>query len=295
MNTLNLLRQAKNKKYAIGAFNAANTETLIAITNAAKKLKSPIILEASEGEVNYIGVEQLAALAQIYKKQTGVPIILNLDHAKTFEACKSAIDAGFDYVHLDGSKLPLDENIKVTKKVVEYAKAQNPKVIVEGEMDHIQGSSADHTSEDPSLYDKPEYFTNPKAAKDFVNQTGIDVFASFIGNLHGVFSKETRLKFDILEQLTNILPDTFLSLHGGSGTNKEDVKKAINLGIVKVNVNSEMRMAFKKTLQESLNKTDEIAVYKITPNAIMAVQKVVEDKIILFGSNNFAEKIESII
>lgn len=295
MNTQKLLIQAKNKKYALGAFNTANIEGLIAITNAAYKLKSPIILEASEGEVNYIGVKQLAALVQVYREKIGVPIILNLDHAKTFEACKEAIDAGFNYVHLDGSKLPLEENIKVTKKVVEYAHAQNPKVLVEGEMDHIQGSSADHTREDPNLYDKPEYFTKAHAAKDFVSQTKIDVFASFIGNLHGVFSKETRLKFNILEELKKELPNTFLSLHGGSGTNKEDIKKAIDMGVVKVNVNSEMRMAFKKTLQKALNETDEIAIYKITPSAIEAVQKVVEEKIMLFGSSNFEEEIETIV
>jgi fructose-bisphosphate aldolase, class II len=298
MKASELIQNAKKNKFAIGAFNAANTETLKAIIQAAVNSQSPIIIEASDGEVNYIGMHQLVALVKCYREETGLPIIINLDHAKDFEICKQAVDAGFDYVHIDGSKLPLDENIKVTKQVVEYAHAHG--VMVEGEMDHIQGSSADHTNEDPSLYEKPEYYTNPQKAKEFVEATGIDVFASFIGNLHGVYAKEMRLKFDIFKELTDLLPNTYFSLHGGSGINADDVRKAIQMGIVKVNVNSEMRIAFKETLQKSLNETDEVAIYKITPPAIEAVQKVVEDKIAIFGSGgsnlpNPPEEISSLV
>lgn len=284
--TLELLENAKKEGYAIGAFNAANIETLKAITGAAKNLNSPVILESSEGEINYVGLKQMVSLVNVYKEELEIPIILNLDHSKSFEACKNAIDAGFDYVHIDGSELDFDNNVELTKKVVEYAHSHG--VVVEGEMDHIQGSSADHTDEDPSLYEKPEYYTDPEKAGEFVSQTEIDVFAGFIGNLHGIYSKEIRLKFEILEKLKNVLPNTFFSLHGGSGINEEDVKKAISMGIVKVNVNSEMRLVFKNALRETLKETEEIAIYKITPQAIEAVEKVIEKKIRLFGSEQKA-------
>ena len=279
-----LLLKAKKEKFAIGAFNAANIETLKAITSAAVKLSSPILIEASEGEADYIGKTQLAALVRIYKIENNIPIILNLDHAPSFDACKDAIEAGFDYVHFDGSKLPFDENVRIAKEVVKYAHEHN--VMVEGEIDHIEGSSADHTKQSPKDFQEGSHYTDPKQALEFVSETGVDVFASFIGNLHGLYAEEVHLNLELLEEIKKLLPDTFLSLHGGSGINDEEVKKAVKIGISKVNVNSEMRIAFKKTLQKSLNESNEVAIYKLTPPAIEEVQKVVEKKIMLFGSNN---------
>ncbi len=287
MKAQELFKKAKENHFAIGAFNAANVETLKAVTGAAKKLNSPVIIEASDGEVKYIGINQLVALARAYENEHNIPIILNLDHAKTFEACKEAVDAGFDYVHIDGSKLPYEENIEITKKVVKYAHERG--VMVEGEMDHIQGSSADHTKESPDKFNDPKFMTVPEKAKEFVEITEIDTFASFIGNLHGIYATELHLNLDILKKLNELLPQTYFSLHGGSGINSEDVKSAIKTGIVKVNVNSEMRMAFKSTLQQTLNSSDEIAIYKVAQPAIDAVQEVVESKILLFGSNNTLE------
>jgi fructose-bisphosphate aldolase, class II len=284
MTAKELLLKAKSEKYAIGAFNAANLETLKSIVAAASKLSSPVLIEASEGEADYVGKTQLAALIRIYKIENNIPIILNLDHASSFDACKEAIDAGFDYVHFDGSKLPFDENVRTAKEVVKYAHEHN--VLVEGEIDHIEGSSADHTKQSPEEFQKGSHYTDPKQALEFVSSTGIDVFASFIGNLHGLYAEEVHLRLDLLEEIKKLLPDTFLSLHGGSGLNDEEVRKAIKIGISKVNVNSEMRIAFKKTLQTTLNESDEVAIYKLTPPAISAVQEVVEKKIMLFGSNN---------
>ena len=284
MTTREQLEKAGKEHYAIGAFNAANIETLKAVINAATKLRSPVIIEASEGEVEYIGKKQLSALVRIYKLSNNIPITVNLDHAASFEACREAIESGFDYVHIDGSKLPYDENVRITKEVADYAHKHN--VVVEGEMDHIGGSSANHTNEDPESVQKKTRYTNPQKALDFVSSTGIDVFASFVGNLHGLYAEEIHLKLNLLEEIKKLLPDTFLSLHGGSGIFNDDVKKAIKTGIVKVNVNSEMRIAFKAALQKSLNETDEIAIYKLTPPAIQAVQEIVERKILLFGSND---------
>ncbi len=279
---LQILQTAKQKGVAIGAFNVGNLETIKAITQAAKSLKSPILIEASPGEAQHIGVKQLVALARTYEDQIQLPIILNLDHGTDPEIIKQAILEGFDYVHYDGGKLSYDEYVLNASKIVELAHKHN--ILVEGEIDHIEGSSADHTSENTEKYADPKLFTDPARAKDFVEKTGIDVFASFIGNLHGIYANQKHLNLEILQNIHSEIPNTFLSLHGGSGIYDDDVKKAISLGIVKVNVNSEMRIAFKMTLQKELNETTEIAAYKYMESPISAVQKVVENKIRLFGS-----------
>ncbi|NMB70144.1 class II fructose-bisphosphate aldolase [candidate division WWE3 bacterium] len=277
-----ILKQANDEHFALGAFNCANIETLKAITQAAANLKAPVILEASDGEINYMGYEQMVSLKRIYEKQVGIPIILNLDHGKDFDSCKRAIEAGFDYVHLDGGKMEFEDNVAMATEVVKLAHEHG--IPVEGEMDHIEGSSADHTTEDPKNLQNEKLFTDPDRAEEFVRRTGIDVFASFIGNLHGLYADQKHLKMDLLTKIKEKLPNTWLSLHGGSGTDSNDVVNAIKLGIVKVNVNSELRIAFKMTLQEVLNASDEIAVYKIMDKPIKEVQRVVEGKIKLFGT-----------
>ncbi|RJR27122.1 class II fructose-bisphosphate aldolase [candidate division WWE3 bacterium] len=286
MNVYEILKKADDGNYALGAFNCANIETFKAITNAAKKLKSPILIEASDGEVTYIGYKQMVALKQIYMEETGVPIILNLDHGKDFESCKRAIEAGFDYVHIDASKSSFEDALREAAEVVKLAHKHG--IPVEGEIDHIEGSSADHRSEDPTRLQDPKLFTDPERAREFVEKTGVDVFASFVGNLHGIYASNMHLNLDLLKKIKATIPDTFLSLHGGSGIFDEDVRQAVTMGIVKVNVNSEMRIAFKMSLQELLNSTNEVAVYKIMDKPIEAVQKVVEYKIGLFGSTGKA-------
>lgn len=276
-----LFNKAAQEKYAIGAFNAASLETLKAITNAAKKLSSPLLIESSPGEAKYVGIKQLVRLARTFEEELQIPIILNLDHGTDIDVLKEGIDEGFNYVHFDGGKLSFEENVRIAREVVEYAHKKG--VMVEGEMDHIEGSSADHTKEDTSLYARSELYTDPKKAKEFVEKTGIDVFASFVGNLHGIYANQMHLDLERLREIKSLLPNTYLSLHGGSGIFDDDVKQAIQLGIAKVNVNSELRVAFKMTLQEVLNASNEIAVYKIMEKPIAAVQKVVEQKIKLFG------------
>ncbi len=284
MNAREILSKAFKEHYAIGAFNACNIETLKAIINAAKKFQSPVLIEASDGEANYIGKKELAALIRIYRQEYGVPIILNLDHGVSFDSCKEAIESGFDYVHFDGSKLPFDENLSIATEVVKLAHQHN--VLVEGEIDHIEGSSADHTKEDPKSYQDASHYTDPEQAKEFVEKTGVDTFASFVGNLHGLYAEELHLNLDILKKIRQAIPNTFLSLHGGSGINDDEVKEAIKTGITKVNVNSEMRVTFKNTLQKTLNENSDVAFYKLSKEAIEATQSVVEKKIELFGSRN---------
>ena len=282
MKAQELLKKAREKGVAIGAFNVGNLETFKAITQAAKNLHSPVLIEASPGEAGFMGFKQLVYLARAYEDQIQLPIILNLDHGESVESILEAIKAGFDYVHYDGSKFSYEENLENASIVVE--EAHKKEIMVEGEIDHIEGSSADHTKENTKMYSKPELFTNPQKAKEFVEKTGVDVFASFIGNLHGIYADVIHLNLDKLKEICTALPHTYLSLHGGSGVYDDDVKHAIKMGIVKVNVNSEIRVAFKMTLQEEIGKTTEIAPYKYMKRPIEEVQKVVETKMKLFGS-----------
>jgi fructose-bisphosphate aldolase, class II len=275
--------KAKQEKFAVGAFNAANIETLKAIVGAAFELKSPVIIEASAGEVSYIGDKELRALVDVYKERFNIPIFLNLDHSHDVQASFEAIDAGYDLIHFDGGELEFTLNIEQTKQVVEKAHLSN--LIVEGEIDHIQGSSADHRLTDASEMQKLGSYTKPEQALDFVNKTKVDILASFIGNVHGIYKESPILDLELLKQISNIIPDTYLSLHGGSGISAQYITGAISSGnIVKINVNSELRIAFKETLTKEVNNTDEISVYKFMGPVIDSVKQVVMDKMQLFGS-----------
>lgn len=289
-------KKAQEEKFAIGAFNAASIETLKAIVGAAKNLKSPVMIEASQGEVNYFGARELVGVVRAMEQSYEVPILLNLDHAAGFDDCKVAVDLGFDYVHLDGSKLDLSENIRQTRQLTEYAHKKG--VLVEGEIDNINvmgASSADHRHESPDAVRDEKFYTEPEKAYKFVQETGVDTFASFVGNVHGLYQGAKRIDLSRLLRIKEKLGDRFLSLHGGSGIPEQDVDEAIKTGVVKVNVNSELRVAFIDKLREVLMERNpvsaegsgtaaEIAIYKLMPEAICAMQRIVEEKIRLFGS-----------
>ena len=273
--------KAKNEMFALGAFNAANLETIKAVASASKNLASPILIECSPGEINFLGIQRAVKIIRSFEEEMEIPIILNLDHGTDPEQIKKAVDAGFDYVHFDGGKLSLDDAIKQGKELVRYAHKKG--ILIEGEIDHIEGSSSDYTKEKPDV--DPSLYTDPRKAKRFVDETEVDTFASFVGNLHGIYSENKHLNLDLLREIHNMIPHTYLSLHGGSGIIEGDITQAIKNGIVKINVNSEMRIAFKMTLQETLNNSNEIAAYKFMQKSIDEVQKVVENKIKLFGSS----------
>lgn len=281
-------KKAREEGFAIGAFNAASIETLKAIVGAAKKLRSPVIIEASHGEVEFIGLHELVATVRALSKDTGVPILLNLDHAPTLVSCHQALQAGFDLIHFDGSKLPYEKNVEIARTVAAEAHPQG--VLVEGEIDNINAlgaSSADLRGRNIDDFRRDDLYTDPDKAARFVKETGVDIFAAFVGNVHGLYSQPKTLRVDLIEEIVRRLPDSFLSLHGGSSIPEAEVRRVIKLGIVKVNVNSELRVAFRDTLRQTLEAEptrDEVAIYKIMPSAIAAVQKIVEEKIALFGS-----------
>jgi fructose-bisphosphate aldolase class II len=281
MTARDWFERARKERFAIGAFNVGNLETLQAIVRAAVIKKSPVIIEASPGESEFMGAANLVDLVKNYK-EAGTEIILNLDHATEFEKVKEAFAAGFDYLHFDGGKLDFEENVKIATQVVALA---HPKgVMVEGEVDHITGSSALHTGVQVETEQAKGNYSDPQKAKEFVDRTGIDTYASFIGNAHGLYANEKRLDLNRLKEIRAAIPNTFLSLHGGSGVNKDDIKSAIEIGINKINVNTEMRNAYRKELEVKLAKSEEVAMYKLYPEIIEEVQKVVMDKIDLFGS-----------
>lgn len=281
MNARDWFSRAKAEKFAIGAFNVGNLETLQAIVRAAINKKSPVIIEASPGESSFMGYKNLVDLVQNYREE-GAEIILNLDHATDFAKVQEAFESGFDYLHFDGGEYPFEENVKIANQVVEMAHAKG--VMVEGEVDHITGSSALHTDVKVETEQAKGNYSDSKKAQEFVLATGIDTYASFVGNSHGLYANEKRLDLARLKEIKEAIPDTFLSLHGGSGVNKDDIRGAIEIGINKINVNTEMRNAYHQELVELLKNSDEVAMYKLYPEIIGKVEKVVEDKIDLFGS-----------
>lgn len=290
--------KAQKEKWAIGQFNFSDFTQLKGIINAAKATNSPIILGTSEGESRFFGLEEAVALRNVLRRKTKLPIFLNLDHGKSFEYLKLAIDAGYDMVHFDGSKLSLEDsprgeagNINITKQVVKYAKRKN--VLVEGEVGKIGTDSSKVYLEKFEI--KEDDLTKPEEAELYISKTGVDLLAVSIGNFHGIEASgiDPNLRLDVLKNIEETLRqaqgktrNVFLVLHGGSGTHKEDIIEAIKLGIVKININTELRLAFSGNLRRALSDMEEIVPYKYLAEPLAAVEGVVSFKIKLFGSEN---------
>jgi fructose-bisphosphate aldolase, class II len=280
-----MYERARKEKFAIGAFNIDNQETMIAVARAHKAKNAPVMVEASDGEVKALGIKNIRDMVNNYSQEYGVEMYINLDHSPTVESCKAAIDAGFEFIHIDISQANHDatdeEIIEATKEVVRYAAKTG--ALVESEPHYFGGSSNVH-KETIDYEEIKKTFSTPHGAKAFVNSTGIDTFAVAIGNLHGKYPVPKQLDIALLEQIRASI-DCAISLHGGSGTPDHFYKEAVRAGVTKVNINSDMRVAFRETLEKVLKENpDEYAVVKLMPEVIEAVQKVVEHKIEMFGS-----------
>lgn len=280
------IKEAEEKKVAIGHFNISNIEALHGIYNAAKKLNVPVIIGLSEGEEAFFGRDEASVLIKMIRERDNFPIFLNADHHYGFDSVKNAIDAGFDAVIIDKVESNLEENIEITKKCVLYAKDINKKegrdVLVEAELGYI-GTSSKLLDEAPT--GAGETKTDPKEAKKFVDSTGIDLLAPSVGNIHGMV-KGGNPKLDI-EKVKEIRETCGvpLVLHGGSGISDEDFKNAIKAGISIVHINTEIRVAYRNALEKYLKENEkEVAPYKILQPAIEAVEKVVEDRLKLFNN-----------
>jgi fructose-bisphosphate aldolase class II len=284
-----LMRRSREEHFAVGAFNIDNQETLIAIAKASQATHSPVLVEVSDGEVKALGLQNLRCMVDNYKEEYGIELYLNLDHSPSVEDCKRAIEAGYEFIHIDISQANHDATeediIAKTREVVEYAKFTG--ALIESEPHYFGGSSNVHKE----AFDYEEIkktFSTPEGAKAFVNATGIDTFAAAVGNLHGSYPVPKQLDLDLLRQVRGAI-ECQISLHGGSGTPGHFFQEAAQIGVSKVNINSDMRIAFRDTLEKVLKEhPDEYAVMKLMPEVIAEIQRVVEEKIGLFGSGGKA-------
>lgn len=281
--------RANRDHFALGAFNLDNQETLIAVVRAAQAKKAPVLVEVSQTEVEALGLENVRDLVDNYKTKFGVEIYINLDHSPSVNDAIAGITAGYECIHIDISQArhnaSRDEIIAETKKVVNAARLTG--ALVEAEERYFLGSSNLH--KEKINYDEVNKFqTKPAEAADFVKRTGIDTFAAQIGNLHGKYPVPKILDLDLLREIRQAL-DCNISLHGGSGTAKHYFVEAVKIGVAKININSDMRIAYRDTLEKVLKKNkDEYAVVKLTGTVIAEVQEVVEAKIDMFNSSHQA-------
>ena len=291
MKTLReVIAEAQEKKVAVGHFNISNIEGFWAVVRAAKNLSVPAIIGVSEGERAFIGVPQVKALVDTIKAdKTYPPIFLNADHTYSYEKCVEVIDAGFDAVIFDGTELSFEDNIATTKKVVAYAKKKNPGMLIEGELGYIGKSSEVRATLGTDVEAAEKLLTKPADALRFVKETGIDLLAPAVGNFHGVLQniEVTRSAKKIRPELVGEISKATnvpLVLHGGSGSEDAIVREAIENGIAIVHINTEIRMAYRNAIRRSLEENpDEVAPYKIAKPAVIAMQKVVEEKLKLFN------------
>lgn len=277
VTTKELLEHAQQNKYAVGAFNVNNMEIVQAIIEAAEETQSPVILQASQGGLKYAGVEYIAGLGKIAAQNASVPVAIHLDHGTDFEQIMQCIRHGFTSVMIDASKYPLDENIAMTKKVIEVAHSVG--VSVEAELGKIGG-----TEDDITVSDRDATFTDPEEAKRFVEETGVDSLAIAIGTAHGPYKGEPKLDFDRLETIRKTI-DTCIVLHGSSGVPEEALRKAISMGVSKINIDTDVRMAFAKGVKALLDeKPSEYDPRKILGPAKEEMKRAIKEKMEIFGS-----------
>src|SRR5690606_37567716 len=244
------LPRAKAEKFAVGQFNMNNLEFTKAITEAAMEERSPFIFGVSEGAIKYMGLEYAVAMARVAAEESGLPIALHLDHGSSFEIVMKCIRAGFTSVMFDGSHPPLEEQIPRSKKVVEAAHAVG--VSVEGELGTIGG-----VEDDLSVDDEDAMLAKPEEAIRFWEETGVDALAIAVGTAHGMYKGEPRIRFEIIEEVAKNI-DVPIVLHGGSGVPDEAIRRSIELGVGKINVNTENQVAMTKTIREILAKDEKV-------------------------------------
>ncbi len=284
------MQDARQQHWAFGAFNLDDEATLRAVARAAQAKNAPVLVEVSQGEVSDIGLENVRDMVDNIKYEYGIEMYVNLDHSPSVEAAKKGIDAGFEFIHIDVSQANHDasdeEIIAATKEVVEYAKFTG--ALVESEPHYFGGSSNLHT-ETIDYEEIKKTFSTPDGARAFVAATGIDTYAAAVGNLHGKYPVPKQLDLALLQQIRDAI-DCNISLHGGSGTPGHFFESAVKIGVTKININSDMRIAYRQSLEKILAAhPDEYSVAKLINGFVVKeVQKVVEDKLATFNSTDKA-------
>jgi len=278
-------QDAEKKKIAVGHFNVSGLSTLKGIVAAAKHLQVPVVVGVSEGEREFLGDRQISALVASFREGDGIPLYLNADHTHSLESAVAAARAGFDSIVFDLSALPIEENIQKTKSAVEVLKGINPSILVEGEIGDIGTGSQIHDA----APDLTRGLTTPEQAKAFVGATDIDILAPAVGNMHGMLRSmvqgKARKHLDI-ERIAEIKRATgsLLTLHGGSGTDDADFVKAIDAGINIIHVNTELRVVWRRSLDEALSAMpDEVVPYKILPAVVEATRRLAIARLKLFN------------
>lgn len=284
---LEILMDANEKKVAVGHFNVSDLAALKAIFEAAYEFKVPVLIGTSEGEREFIGVNQAVALIRSLREQYNFPIFLNADHTHSLEKVKEAALAGYDEILFDGSKLPFEENVRQTKEAVGIVKSINPQAVVEGEIGYI-GASSEVVDKVP---EESLHLTTPQEAKQFVDETGIDVLAPAVGNMHGLLKTmltgevHKRLNIQLIGEIKTAT-GKLMTLHGGSGTADEDFVAAVKSGMTIVHISTELRVAWRRGVEESLrNNPEEVAPYKILPPVVEEIKKIVKNRLQLFNSS----------
>jgi len=300
-----LLKDALEKNYAVGAFNFGTLEVLKSIIKSAEENNSPVIAQISEGAMSFMGEEYLKQIIIAARKECKIPLSFHLDHGKSFESVQKAIEIGCDSVMIDASMLPFEDNIKITKKVVEYAHERG--VFVEAELGSIAG-----VEEDLNILDDKSFYTNPEQAKEFVERTGIDSLAIAIGTKHGAykFGGDAKLRFDILEEIEKLIPNTPLVLHGASGVEQKSVDRLLELGvdikgakgipdefleeaskkhICKINGDTDLRIALLVGILHNVEQNNKNIDYrKYLGEGMDEITTLLSHKIKLYGSDNKA-------
>lgn len=271
-----VLKDAKRKGYAVGAFNFHNQDILEAIINAAQELNSPVIVQITPPYIQNLGLEICGAMAKQLAQKAKVPVVVHLDHGNSFALVQKCLLNGFTSVMFDGSRLPLAENIKYTKQVVDASHALG--ISVEGELGSIGGVEDDMTAGERGK------LIVPKEGQLFVQETGVDVLAPAIGTAHGIYKEEPVLDLERLKQVAS-LTNCYLALHGGSGLTEEQLKEMIGAGINKVNVGTELKLSWTKAVRDSL-EAGITEPMKIRSSCLTRVKEIVKNKISILGSEN---------
>ena len=282
----NVLTRLQQQGVALGHFNVADLVLLKAVVAAAAEVRVPVLVGASEGERDFLGTYELAALVNVMRAEHDIPIFLNADHTHSLATAVEAAKAGFDAVVIDFSALPFDKNVSRTKETVEAIKAINPAILAEGEIGHIGTGSEIHERVSNEYLN----LTTPDEARQFVDATAIDILAPAVGNMHGMLESmvqgETKKHLNI-ERIAQIKKSVglFLTLHGGSGTDDEDFLRAIAAGINIVHINTELRVAWRRSLEGSLSsQPHEVVPYKLFPPVVASVKQVVSSRLKLFNT-----------
>ena len=271
---------AEEKGVAIGHFNVSDSEGFKAVVESAQELGVPVIVGVSESERSFLGVAEIRALVKV-EQDKGLPVFINADHTYTIPAALEAIDHQFDSVIIDGAEKPFLDNVMMTQEVVRYARASHPEILIEGELGFIGQGSSIHDELPEGVSEETQ--TSVGDAKEFINQTSVDLFAPSVGNIHGLIrGGEPKLNIKRIKEIHEAV-DRPLVLHGASGNTDEEVAQAIKAGIRIVHINTELRLAYKEGIKKGVFSSDELAPYKFMAEGVEEMKKIVTHKLKLFN------------